>query len=590
MKKLNVFQAFLKIIPKFARVSPLMFVIWLLLSLAHGLSYGIIAPVTQYFLDKATGYAQHNTTLTVVILGLVVLTLAQIIKQALNGITNFTCRMYYCKTEGIFAVKLHEKMNKIAPICFEDTSILDEMNKAIQGKNEAVWFTGFILIMFTFYIPYFVCIAVYLLKVKPLLVLSLLLVFVPVLLTHILRTKVFTKAEDKSAPVRRECDYYDSCITGREYFKETRILGTFSYFRRLYEDSLSLLNKIRLRACVKSDITKLGMELLSLGGYIGIFLLLLNGLMSGQVGVGAFAAIFASIQQMFGLMNEWIGENFGAIANNFSRVQFFLRFMQMPERGGKTAEIPDNADITINKVSFTYPGKEQKAIDTVTLTIKNGETVALVGENGSGKSTLVRLLTGLYLPDDGNVLHGTADTKEIASQSLFKKISAVFQKYQRYQMTLRENIGISNVNEIADNCSLDNVCIQAGINKNSASLTDGYDTMLSREFNGVDLSGGQWQRTAIARGLFRTHNFILMDEPTAAIDPMEETRIYNRFAEIAKDKTAVIVTHRLGSVKLADRILVMKQGRLAEQGTHQELMGKNGEYSRLYKSQEKWYK
>ena len=136
---------------------------------------------------------------------------------------------------------------------------------------------------------------------------------------------------------------------------------------------------------------------------------------------------------------------------------------------------------------------------------------------------------------------------------------------------------------------LDKVCAQAGIDKSDGSLNNGYETMLSREFDGVDLSGGQWQRVAIARSFFRSHQFIVLDEPTAAIDPIEETRVYNHFTEISKGKTALIVTHRLGSVKLADRILVMKNGRLIEQGSHAELMAAEDEYARLYKSQEQWY-
>ncbi len=187
------------------------------------------------------------------------------------------------------------------------------------------------------------------------------------------------------------------------------------------------------------------------------------------------------------------------------------------------------------------------------------------------------------------MLHGDADTKNTAPQSLFKRISVVFQKYQRYQIILRDNIGISDVSAETSEDRLDKVYSEAGIDIKDRSLQEAYDTMLSREFDGVDLSGGQWQRVAIARGFFRTHSLIVLDEPTAAIDPIEETRIYKRFAEISKDKTAIIVTHRLGSVRLGDRIVVMKNGEIAEIGSHDALMEQGGEYMRLYRSQEKWY-
>lgn len=585
----NIFQAFCVMLPKIVRVSPWVFIVWQILAIAHGLAYGVIAPVTQRFFDRATDFASHKAELTAVISSLFFLGLTHVIKQVLNGAANFMPMMYYRRTEGVLSLEAHEKMSRIAPVCFENTQTLDDMNKALQGKNEAVWFTGTILAMCNFYIPYFICMAFYLFTVRPLLVVSLALVFTPTLLTQFFRTKVFSKAEDEAAPVRREFDYYESCLAGREYFKETRILGAFSFFRELYADSLSVLNRLRFRASVKSDLAELGMQLLSLGGYIGILLLLLDSLLKGNISAGAFAAIFSSVDQMFSLMKELICSNFGAVARDFGRVRNYIRFMQMPEREGADIELPENADISLRRVSFSYPATEQKAIDDVSLTIKSGETVAVVGENGSGKTTLVRLITGLYLPEEGEVLYGETNTKAASAFSLFKSISAVFQKYQRYQMTLRENIGISAVNEAADDDKLDKVCAQAGIDKNNGSFTDDYETMLSREFDGVDLSGGQWQRVAIARSFFRTHRFIVLDEPTAAIDPIEETKIYSRFAEISKDKTALIVTHRLGSVKLADRILVMKRGKLVEQGNHAELMAAGGEYARLYKLQEQWY-
>jgi ATP-binding cassette subfamily B protein len=278
------------------------------------------------------------------------------------------------------------------------------------------------------------------------------------------------------------------------------------------------------------------------------------------------------------------------IAQNLGTIQNFLNFLDIKTREGKDMRLSENADIHIKNVSFAYPNTETNAVDNVSFTIKNRETIAIVGENGSGKSTLIRLITGLYLPDRGDIVIGDINTKDVAMETLFYKNSAVFQKYQRYQLTLKDNIQISETDRNTDDMRLDKTTEMAGFNKNDESFTDGYDTMLSREFDGVDLSGGQWQRVAIARGFYRVHDMIILDEPTAAIDPFEETKIYNRFANISKGKTAIIVTHRLGSVKLADRILVMEKGRLVEIGTHDELIKGNGEYARLYKAQEQWYR
>ena len=587
MKKVNVFQAFFIMLPKIARASPLLFHVRNIAFIAQGISYGIIAPLTQNLFDNAVDYAVGKTELAIVFLGLFILALAHIVKQAINGIANFISYGYWGKIDGVLSLGLHKKMSKIAPVCFEDTRILDDINKAVQGQDDASSFAGTILFMLCTS-SYYLVMAIYLFNIKPILLVLLALVFAPTFLTHFLRAKIFSKAEDKAAPVRREFDYYESCMTGREYFKETRILGAFPYFRKLYADTLTLLNKLNFRASVKSDLAELGMQILSLGGYIGILLLLFDSLMKGEIGVGAFAAVFASVDQMFEMM-KGLFERVRLLSGNFGRVQNYIQFMQMPERNGTDIEISADTDITMNGVSFSYPGAEQKAVDDVSLTIKNGETIAVVGENGSGKTTLVRLITGLYLPDEGDILYGEANTKTVSTRSLFENISAVFQKYQRYQMTLRENVGISDVDSIVSDTALDKISTQAGFDKGDNSFTNDYDTMLSREFDGVDLSGGQWQRVAIARSFFRTHQFIVLDEPTAAIDPIEETKIYNRFADISKDKTAIIVTHRLGSVKLADRILVMKQGKLAEQGTHEELMEKTGVYAAMFETQRGWY-
>lgn len=223
--------------------------------------------------------------------------------------------------------------------------------------------------------------------------------------------------------------------------------------------------------------------------------------------------------------------------------------------------------------------------------MRAGETIAIVGENGAGKSTLVKLMLGLYTPQEGKVRFGGVDTKEVSSSAIYRGVSAVFQKYQRYKMTLADNIRISDrqAEDELSTARLDMAAAKAELAVASDVYPQGYDTMLSREFDGVDLSGGQWQRLAIVRGFYRAHDVIVLDEPTAAIDPLEETRIYRTFTEMSQDKTAIIVTHRLGSAKIADRIIVMDGGKVCEVGTHDTLLRAGGKYAEMYRAQVQWY-
>jgi len=422
--------------------------------------------------------------------------------------------------------------------------------------------------------------SVYLFALKPVLILSILFIFIPVLTTQLIRSNVFSKLEDKSAPVRREVEYYERCIVSREYFKETRLLGAYRFFKKLYSENLRFLNKIAFRSAVKTDLIELAIKMLTVAGYGGVIFLLFDALMQGEITVGAFAAIFISLGKIYQFMQEVVCYHLGNIAQNLGTIQNFVNFLKMEERTQSVADFPEHADIIVKDAAFTYPNAETRALDDINLTIKDGETVAIVGENGSGKSTLVRLLTGLYVPNEGSV-----------SSYTFSQTSAVFQRYRCYQMTLGDNITVSQIDREYSDHELDAVCEMAGVSVQTDSefIENKYDTMLSREFDGIDLSGGQWQRVAIARGLYRTHRFIVLDEPTAAIDPFEETKIYNRFAEISKNKTAVIVTHRLGSVRLADRIIVLRKGIIAETGTHEELLAADGEYKKMYIAQQKWY-
>lgn len=588
-KKITLFMAIRIILPKLFKCTPLLFLINCFISILHGTFWGVETMFMQRFFDEATAFASKKTTLQAIILALLLLGCVSITTQILNGIGNFLPNVMLTKCNGKFSYEMHQKIARLSPIYFEHTEQLDLINKAEQGKNNCTWFSYTFLTIATFYIPYFLFMGWYLFSLKPSLVWCIIIVFIPTALTQILRIKVFSKIEDESAPIRRQYDYYETCMVGREYFKETRLLGGFFYFKRLYLDSLKCLNKLSMKAHIKSNLVEFAMKLLTVAGYMCILYMLFIALMNHEISVGAFAAIFSSIGQLYNIMEEIICRHIGNMAQNLGTIQNYIKFLQLSIEERTEVALPEHYDIQLEHVTFSYPNAEKVALNDVNFNIKDGETVAIVGENGSGKSTLIRLITGLYKPTEGSVKHNDVPTNELLFSSLSKNISAVFQKYCRYQMTLSDNITISQTQRKVLENELDHVCERSGFSKNEEAFPNGYETMLSREFDGVDLSGGQWQRIAIARAFFRRHNLIILDEPTAAIDPFEETKIYNRFAKLSQNKTAIIVTHRLGSVKLADQIIVMRDGTVAEIGTHTQLMEADGEYKRMYLAQSQWY-
>lgn len=585
-KPLNLWVVLKRTAPLIVRVCPLYFAANQGVAIAHGLIWGVETWARQLLFDSVTGAVGGTGAVGTVLWMAVLLSLVAIGAQVLNGVHNFLSGALFQRIEGPMQGVVHKKTARLDPVVFEDPASLDHINKAVEGAKGSGGLLFTVLTLFTFYLPYFFFMSVYLYRLKPILVLTIVLVFLPNLLTNLVRSLVFAKLEDESAPLRRRMEAYEEALCGRAAFKETRALGGYGFFTRLYRETIDLLNRTAWKAERRTNLMELGLKIVTLLGGGVIIWMLLDALRAGEISVGAFAAVFSSINMLFGVMEEIVCRHLGAVVKNMSTVRNFVRFLDLPERAGEARAMDAGQGVDMENVSFRYPGAEQDSLRNVSLAIRPGETIAVVGENGAGKSTLVRLLVGLYVPQSGRVRIGGCDTASVAPASLWRGISGVFQKYQRYQLTLRENVDLSDPEQHAD---AGKAVQAAGLALEDGSFPEGIETMLSREFDGVDLSGGQWQRVAIARGLYRAHNMIVLDEPTAAIDPIEETHVYQRFAELAKDATALIVTHRLGSARIADRIVVMEAGHIVEEGTHAVLIRQNGVYARMWDAQAQWY-
>ncbi|MGL4450290.1 MAG: ABC transporter ATP-binding protein [Sarcina sp.] len=587
-KEISVFKIVKTVAPIIIKGNKFRYFLFIIAGLFIGISWVLQTYATQWFFDEATKLANGNTTIESAIFYAFILGGVLIFAHISNAILNIQWYSISMKAAGTITNVVNKKMAKVETINFEDTKVLDDINKANNGAYGSVNFIFTLTTVITGYVSYLILMADYLYKLNPVLILIVLCAFLPVIINQFIRLKVFAKLEDESAPLRREFIQSEKYLIDREYFKETRLLGGFDYFNKRYIDVLNKLNKKIWKAEKKVNLIEVIMKFITAVGYGTTLFLTFISLMNNKISIGEFTAVLTSIYTVFIMVEELVCQQIGSMTRELGSSKNLIRFLELDEREGKKIEIIDAPSIEAKNISFGYPESENLILKDISLKIEPKETIAIVGENGAGKSTLMRVLLGMYPPTKGNVLIDGEDMKNLEIESIFKNTSAVFQKFERYKFDLKDNVSISNINSINEKEILERL-ENVDINVNGRSFENGLSTMLSREFGGIDLSGGQWQRIAIARGLYKFNNFIVLDEPTAAIDPVEEGKIFNKFKEIAKDKTAIIVTHRMGTTRIADKIVVLGAGEILQVGTHDELIVKDGQYKTMYEAQSKWY-
>ncbi len=501
-----------------------------------------------------------------------------------------------------------EKASRLALIRFESAELYDGIEKAHAGRGRGFDAMEALLCSLIFHGGYFLFLGVYLARLEPWLVLGVFGAFLPVAIARKIRASALYRTENKVAPLRRQFNHYEACLTDRTYFKETRTTGAVPFFRRKYDQTLEAYNQEMWRTELRMGVIDLALKVLTLGGYIGLLTMLVRFVILGRISAGLFGAVYFAMDSIF----KWFDELFDRLGYAYENAAFganYIDFLDSPEWEGGHESLPRDRGVELRDVRFRYPYTDQNAIESVSLSIKPGESVAIVGENGAGKSSLVGLIAGLYQPDAGSIAAGGVDLRDAAEGTRFQHLSAVFQSYQRYRMTLFDNVRLAESPQDGyPNPDREGHDRAAGYERWSerdravhalqqAGFYQRYrgdppidlDSMLAREFGGIDLSGGEWQRVAIARGLYRPHDTIILDEPTAAIDPLEEDRVYRMFLDSARGKTAIIVTHRLGLARIADRILVMQRGRIVQDGSHADLMAADGPYATMFRAQAAWY-
>jgi len=546
---------------------------------------------TQNMFESVTYAIQQGKITDSVIISVMLMTMILIFSELMNGICNFLAWPANFRIRAAFKERIHQKIAVIPAIDFENEATLNLIQKASQGAENGIDLYHSISTLLFFYGPYFIIMGIYLYNLRPILALCVFFLFIPMLISQILRKKIFSELIDKSAPLERKLKHYEKEIYHREYFKETRILGIYSFIKHKYNKTMEIFCDKRWKAVCKIQIIEIGLRSLTFLGYSGVLYLLISSLLQGYITVGAFAAIFSSTNILIAFMTDAVSNYWGGMLESYGSLSNFLHFLDMPNDTGRTDDINFKNGIEILGLSFKYPNSTQNSIENISLKINAGETIAFVGQNGAGKTTLVKIITGILSPSEGRVLADGVPITDYCKESRFKFISGVIQRFGKYKITLKQNILLSDYKKAFDEKKFQKSLEQADfdLTEKSVKLRDGVETILSREFGGIDLSGGEWQRVALARGLYKDSKLIVLDEPTSAIDPIEESLLYEKFRELARNKIAILVTHRLGSTKIADRIVVLDKGKIIEIGTHEQLMDAKGKYFDMFSSQAKWY-
>lgn len=418
----------------------------------------------------------------------------------------------------------------------------------------------------------------------------------PVLIFSVISGKKTYKAYKEAAVFARRGDYLQGVMTDRESIHERALFSYVDYVNEKWLEQTTASRKIFVGTAARRELRN-GISAVLTNTISTIMVcFLIAELGRGTLTVGVFIALSKAIYEMIDLMQGNIGGSLVTMAHYAAYMKDLTQFANLEEQEG-TDSLPEKPQalesLEFCHVTFRYPGTEKDILRDFSLKLEAGKHYAFVGENGAGKTTVTKLLTGLYDEYQGEILINGRELREYTQAQLKGMFTGVYQDFARYYDTVADNIllgDLPNMEKPDAVKRMEGHLQDLGIREEMESLPKGYDTPLGKlEEGSVDLSGGQWQRVAMARCLMSPAPIQILDEPTAALDPISESRLYEEFKQISRGRTTVFISHRLGSTGLADEIFVLQDGRVAESGSHRELMAMQGLYAQMYESQKSWY-
>jgi len=572
-----------------------------LCAVGQGLLPVVSIRLLQYVLDEVTG---NNRLSRYVILYILLILLAKILQNVMSFLQERASMNIRHNTERTEMQDFLASCMRIGVDSFESPELYDRISRLrngldnlyVSGMNGVLTLaSGIITVIGVFKI---------ISEAGWQVVLICLLTLLPIWIVNICLTFKENKGwRENHERVRRQ-QYYSDVITKREHAKETRVFDSYGFFGKKWEHSYDDYNRKLIKLTISTRLLSAFLFFLMGAGIGAVICLLLPRLGAGIITIGFLISVVEALRQF---SNDFIWGINGAVWNILMSktlledkrvLEEAARQAQKEEAGGATLHkdsgkagqiVSSVGTMEIDDVWFRYPGSDTYTLKGISFTVRPGEQIALVGENGSGKSTLAKLVLGLYKPEKGSIRYNGVEVSTLTKEQRKEVFGVVFQDYARYEITLRENLAFYDL-EHQDQDADYIRALRAVDGDKILSDCKGLDAVLGKKINGgVDLSNGQWQKLAIARILIHNAAFTILDEPSSAADPLAEVEIYQQYAKLTEHTSGLLITHRLGSIQFCSRILVLQNGKVMEEGTHQTLMEVGGIYAGMYQMQKGWY-
>jgi len=536
----------------------------------------------------------HTTQNIKVLLPILAVVLIWFLDEASADFSNFVRKKQSLKLEVYMYGLLHSKAIKLDLINFERPEYFDCLSRA---SREAPWRPNSILNNLVSMLRGLISLllmAGLIFTLHWTLVVLLLVANIPGIWLRLYYADILYNFQRQQTPEARKSAYFNWLLTGDRPSREVRLFGLGNYFISLFKKSFLKQKEEEINIIKRRTLIELISNLFKASALLITLLFIAHQTINGKLSLGQMAMFLLAFRQ--GMI--YIKDLFGSLAGLYEDSLFIgdtFEFLNLKENvtAVKPVVIPSqlNKRIVIDNLSFTYPGNNFRTINNVSFEIKKGEIIALVGPNGAGKSTLVRLLCRLYDPDSGKVTYDGIDIRNMDPEEYRKRFSVVFQDFMLYNLSAGENIRMGNIDEKNPDGRIKATAVTTGVHELIDNLPNGYETVIGNLFDDSrELSWGEWQKISLARALFRDAPLLILDEPSSALDADTEYDIFSRFREIVKGRTSILISHRFTNVSLADRIIVLDKGEIAETGTHDELMKKGGIYFTMFTKQSSRFK